>query len=139
MIEQIEEIVCAGEGLEPEEIHVPSRETLVKEARQIVMYLAKIETRLPQRIIGAYFGLDHATSYNAFVRISNLIKTEPLFKLKIDEYQKQVKEVITEITKEDVITATFNSLVVNINIMEVRLLSMQKSLNKLKIELENLK
>ena len=69
----------------------------------------------------------------------NRRKFMKLFKLKIDEYQKQVKEVITEITKEDVITATFNSLVVNINIMEVRLLSMQKSLNKLKIELENLK
>lgn len=139
MIEEIENIVCIGEKLPPEYLHVPDRETTVKEARQIIMYLAKTETKLIYAVIGAYFNQDHATAYNSRKRISNLIDTDPLFRAKVAGYQKQVREKIQTIIKMETAAVTLNSLLTGIEIMELRLLSMRESFENLKSEIKQLK
>ena len=139
MIEEIENIVCIGEKLPPEYLHAPDRETTVKEARQIIMYLAKTETRLTHALIGGYFGQDHATSSNSCKRINDLIDTDPLFRAKVRGYTDQVRDIYNQVTKIETVSATLNSLLTGIEIMEARLLSMRESFENLKSEINKLK
>lgn len=100
MISVIEKIVCDGERLMPEEIHVKTREVEFKEPRQIVMYLARKYTNMSQKSIGEYFnGLDHATVNNAELRIKGLIKTDRFVREKIEGYEQRIENYKTELAK----------------------------------------
>jgi hypothetical protein len=94
MIEKIENIICVGEGFTPDEIHVKSRETAIKETRQIIMYFAKSKTRMTWKAIADYFDMnEHSTVISACKRINDLIYTDESFKAKIEKYNKRIKAI----------------------------------------------
>jgi hypothetical protein len=139
MIQEIENIVCIGEKVPPDSLHVPDRETSVKETRQIIMYLSKTETRLTHALIGGYFGQDHATCSNSCKRIKNLIDSDPLFRAKVKVYEDQVKDKVKQETKIESLAADLTSLLIGIEIVEARILLMKESFENLKSEIKQLK
>lgn len=91
MIEKIEAIICAGEGIDPEDLHTPRRKGEFNITRQMIMWFAKNETTMSLSEIANYFGrTNHATALSNIGRINNLIDTEPSFLAKINSYQNKI-------------------------------------------------
>jgi hypothetical protein len=96
MIEQIESIICVGEGVSPQEIHCKSRNGELKETRQIIMYFTRKMTKMSWAQIAGYFDLDHATAIHAERIISNFIKTDRIFKEKMKRHEIRLKTINIE-------------------------------------------
>ena len=95
MIQKIENIICIGEGLTPEEIHCKSRNGELKEARQIIMYFAKemMPSSTTWKMIAGYFGLDHATAMHAHQHITDLMDSDKSFRDKIKRHEMRLKAI----------------------------------------------
>lgn len=132
MIEAIENIVCAGEVVNPSDIHVEDRETKIKETRQIIMYLCKEQTTLTQKAIGEYFGMDHATVYNAWRRTQNICDTDSLFRAKIENYRLQIIPLIENYYLRQKATMEISALLSMIELMEARLTDLNNNFNNLR-------
>jgi hypothetical protein len=96
MFDQIENIICIGEGLSPKEIHCKSRNGELKETRQIIMYFARKMTRKPWSVISGYFDLDHATGMHSYKTIENLMQTDKIFRQKMKLYETKLKAIKIE-------------------------------------------
>ena len=91
----IERIIAALE----EEFRIPRRELLSRKrssqlalARQFGMYLAKMLTDLPYLAISEHFGRrDHTTAYHAYLKIKNLIDTNPYYAQLVNNLTKKVR------------------------------------------------
>ena len=90
MISKIENIICIGEGLSPEEIHNKCRNGELKETRQIIMYFSKKMTNKTWKAIGDYFDLDHATAMHAYKTIQNLVDTDKSFREKMLKHEHRL-------------------------------------------------
>lgn len=90
MISKIENIICIGEGLSPEEIHNKCRNGELKETRQIIMYFSKKMTNKTWKAIGDYFDLDHATAMHAYKTIQNLVDTDKSFREKMLKHENRL-------------------------------------------------
>ncbi len=92
----IEKIIAVVE----EEFRIPKKELLSKKRtealslpRQIGMYLAKILTDLSYAEISEKFGRkDHTTSYHAYLKIKNLVATNPYYSQLINKMIAKIKE-----------------------------------------------
>lgn len=90
-IDNIKSVVCDYLKLEPEKFNSPKRTREIAQARQIAMYLSKKHTKAPLTAIGsAIGGKNHATVLHACKAISNLIETDKVFKLQIEEIERKV-------------------------------------------------
>lgn len=89
-IEYIEAVVCEGETIEPELLHERTRKQLIKDLRQMIMYLA-LKYGNTEHNTGSYFCLDHATAHHAKIAMQNMYDTDKLFKYKIDKYDELLK------------------------------------------------
>ena len=89
-IEYIENVVCAGEKIEPIELHTPSQKRDICNYRQLVMTLAQ-EFGNTQEEAGKYFNRDHATAYSSKNAISNLYDTDKTWQIKIDLYRRLIR------------------------------------------------
>jgi hypothetical protein len=139
MIRKIESIICDGEGYTLEQIHNCSRKMGVKETRQLIMYFARKETDLSLDSIGGYFNKDHATVLNAIKVISGYIDTDSIFRTKIGTYQSKIdclKTVLTKINGTESIADAIILIEENITGMELKLIELRKSLEKLKKEVK---
>lgn len=96
MIEQIESIICIGEGVTPTEIHCKSRNGELKETRQIIMYFSRKMTNMSWKQIASYFNLDHATAMHSYNTIQNFIQSDKKFKQKIKMHETRLKTINIE-------------------------------------------
>ena len=85
-IEYIENVVCAGENVDPDTLHTTSRERRFLEIRQLIMTLA-LEFNNTQEVAGAYFNKNHCTALNARRVIYALSDTDKLWNLKLRLYR----------------------------------------------------
>jgi hypothetical protein len=132
MLKKIEAIICAFEGFKSEDIHVKSREQSIKETRQIIMYFARQETNLTQKVIGEYFdGKDHATVINAVKHIQDLIDVDIAFRYKMNEYRKYVKLVLPEIILVNKSFGILNDLKSSVEALELRFMKLKEEINLL--------
>jgi len=86
MISIIESIICAKEGLMPNDIHVKSREQNIVFARQLIMYYSRKTTLLTFKDIGKYFDLDYSTVINSCHAIDDRLDTDKKIRNKMEFY-----------------------------------------------------
>jgi hypothetical protein len=132
MINQIENIVCLGEGIDPASIHCRSRKGGLKETRQIIMYFAKrLYPAKTWAEIADYFALDHASAMHASKTIQNLIDTNREFREKMNKHNQRLKVVrIDRIVSEAVI---------NIKPLEFEILRLEDKISELKDQIKLIK
>jgi hypothetical protein len=135
MISKIENIVCIGEGLTPEEIHNRCRNGELKETRQIIMYFAHRLTRKTWKEIGDYFDLDHATAMHAFKTISNLVQTDREFRGKILKHENRL--AVLELDRRvSYVNNTFKTLEFDALKLESKLAELINKINKIKEDIQ---
>jgi hypothetical protein len=91
-LETIKKIVCEGEILEPEQLHVKTRKGKIKEARQICLYFGKYYKCGTYKDISAYFGQNHASVNHADKTINNLMDSDKHLKYKIELYRAKLNK-----------------------------------------------
>jgi len=89
--EAIQQIVCYGETLLPNQVKEKTRKREVVFCRQLIMYFMKQYTKDSLASIGGHFGKDHATVLHACKTINNLIDTDKIVKDKVNTYSKKIK------------------------------------------------
>jgi chromosomal replication initiator protein len=91
-IEQIIAIVCAHYGIEPVAIHTKSRKREIVEARQMAMYLAKMNTDLSTSKIGKFIGdKDHATVLHACKIVKQQYEVDKNFRSDLETLERNLK------------------------------------------------
>ena len=132
MINQIENIICLGEGIDPIEIHCKSRKNGLKETRQIIMYFAK---RLyPAKTWGEiadYFALDHASAMHASKTIQNIIDTNKEFRERMNKHNQRLKVVRIDRIVSEAVT--------NIKPLEFEILRLESKISELKEQVKLIK
>jgi chromosomal replication initiation ATPase DnaA len=87
--------VCKKYGLMPD--YVLSQNKIktgdICEIRQVTMYLTRFKTGLSQRVVGSFFGKDHATCLHSENTIKNLLSTNRDFKEKMGEFIGKLKSL----------------------------------------------
>ena len=117
--------------LSPKELHVKSRKTDVREARQIIMYFAKKMTSKSLAGIGNYFERDHATASHAIKTIRNMIDTNSDFAKRIIKYEKRLKLI-----NIDHMISLGNGV---LNPLQFEVLKLEKKVDDLKALIDNIK
>jgi len=92
MIQIIEAIICQERGLSPQSLHCKSRDTEVREPRQIIVHFARLKTTMSLYQIGSYFNLDHATVVHSVKAVNNMIDTDRDFKKRIGIYKAAIDQ-----------------------------------------------
>jgi hypothetical protein len=135
MISKIENIICLGEGVTPEEIHVKSRKGDVKETRQIIMYFTKeLNPNMTWEKIAGYFELDHATGIHAQKTINNLINTNKTFNEKIKKHRIRLKAIkIDRMT--DHASGIFKPLEFEVLKLEKKVIDLRRLITEIRSEL----
>ena len=131
MMQKIENIVCIGEGIMPNEIHCKSRNGELKDTRQIIMYFARKMTSKSWSQIAGYFDLDHATGMHAYKTIENLIETNRLFREKMKLHEKRLKAIKIE----KMVLSADN----NLRLLEYELLKHEQKISDLKVMIQEIK
>ena len=91
-IDQIINVVCEEFRLSRKELLSKKRSENLALPRQFGMYLAKIFTDLSYSEISEYFGRkDHTTAYYAYMKIKNLISTNPYYLQLINKMKAKIK------------------------------------------------
>ena len=93
LFENICEVVCAGEGVELEELKNDSRKIELVYPRQLIMFLARKLKIGSFAVIGNHFHRDHATVLHACKSIQNYIDTDIDKRDNIDGYLKKLKKI----------------------------------------------
>lgn len=138
MISKIEAIVCEGEGFEPSHIHNHCRDLELKEARQIIMYFAKKETKMTLKAIAGYFNQDHATASHAIKTVGNYIDTDSVFREKIRLYQTKINELKDSFKKIDAVALLFESLERDAELLAQKVIGLQAVLLNIRSEVDKL-
>jgi chromosomal replication initiator protein len=91
-MDYIQKTVAAHYSVSLENLKSKSRKKELVNARQIAMYFAKKYTNHSLKSIGYYFGgRDHSTVIHALQSVSNMLDTEPHFKLSFKDLQRKIK------------------------------------------------
>jgi hypothetical protein len=131
MIELIEKYICEQEKIDPVLLHSKSRKTELKEARQMIMVLAR-EKNYTLTMAGKYFCRDHCTVLNAEKIISNLCATDKYFNEKFERYKRELDDV-NGLKKEcEVLNNELRKLENDAMSMEFRISNIRQRLNELK-------
>jgi len=97
-IEGIQELVSEQFSIPVEQLNSKSRKRNVVIARQLSMYLAKQYTKNSLKAIGNYFGgKDHSTVIYSCNAIKDLLDTDPKFKIKVKDIERQVQVSLNEV------------------------------------------
>lgn len=93
--EPIKDIICLGEGINPEIIITKTRQREIVEARYIIMYFDKqTSPKKSLSVIARPFGKDHATALHGIKKIINLNDTDKKFAAKLALYQRRINELM---------------------------------------------
>ena len=96
-IDFIQDKVCKYYNITKEQLHNPTRKRETVQARQIAMYFSKSLTKCSLATIGSKIGgKDHATCLWGIEQVNNLIETDKIFKLQIEEIKKMLKILYDE-------------------------------------------
>ncbi len=91
-IESIQELVAKTFDIPVDQLNGKSRKRGVVIARQLSMYLAKNYTNKSLKVIGDYFGgKDHSTVIYSCKAIQDMLDTDPKFRIKVNEIEREVK------------------------------------------------
>lgn len=91
-IESIQELVAKTFDIPVDQLNGKSRKRGVVIARQLSMYLAKNYTNKSLKVIGDYFGgKDHSTVIYSCKAIQDMLDTDPKFRTKVNEIEREVK------------------------------------------------
>lgn len=134
MIPIIEAIICAGEGLSPEMIHVRDRNRKIVFTRQLIMHYARKITLLTHKEIGKYFGLDHATVVYSCNLIANFIDTDKKMREKIEFYDTKFGIDTHDIRSSAL--QLYGELNNEIGLLEYRVNELRNMVEKLKSEIK---
>ena len=92
-VEAIEKKVAEYFGVEVELIHSKTRKREVAQARQVIMYLCRVLTKLSLSTIGASIGgRDHATVLHSCNAVSDLMETDKRFKQNVNELLRMLNQ-----------------------------------------------
>ena len=90
-IDHIKEVVCESCGISTEDFESTRRTRKIALARQIAMYLSKKHTKAPLTTIGtAIGGKNHATVLHSCKQISNLLDTDKVFRMQMEDIERKV-------------------------------------------------
>jgi chromosomal replication initiator protein len=90
-LEHIIEIISKELNIKPSEIKSKKRSKNIVEARRIGIYLARTLTPNSMPSLASFFGMkDHTAVSHNMKKINELIDTNEMFKLKIDELKNKV-------------------------------------------------
>lgn len=90
-IEHIVKFVCRELNVKPSELRSKTRSKNIVYARRVSIYLARSLTQNTMPQLAQYFGMkDHTTISHTMKKISELLKTDENFKVKIDELNNKI-------------------------------------------------
>ena len=131
MFENICKIICEGERCNLEDLKQDTNQIDVVYPRQLIMFFAYEFKTGSNKLIGDFFGRDHATVLHARKVIRNYYNTDKVKRQSIDEY----REKITGIKKVIDICETLRNQVAPINLaiseMESRLVNINLTVRSL--------
>lgn len=100
--ENIQQLVCIGEGIDPNTLQTTTRKREVVFARQLVMYFLRKHTNNTLLLASSYYNKDHATCLHSVKVINNLIDTDKSIRNKVTAYEYKFKALID--FEENIIT-----------------------------------
>jgi len=139
LYDYIEYVLCAGEGVSPEELQTKTRKAEVLFTRQLIMYFADEFAIGTYEMIASRYGQDHATLNNTKKVINNYIDTDKFKRGKISYYRGVLCGVQKVSRKIDALLAMFSVLDKELAGLEQRYLNLQILVENLKTELIELK
>lgn len=92
--EQIQSIVCIGEGILPEALKQKEHPREIAFARQTVWYFLKKYTKESFAIMGRHYGKDHSTALYGIKTIKNLIDTDKQIAYKVGVYETRIQALV---------------------------------------------
>lgn len=97
--ESIRQAVCNEWAVTNEQLESDTRETRIRDARYIAIWLNRIMTTNSLREIGAMFPINgtpryHGTIHHSFKRVEDWRATDPKLKARIDKIQNQLTKGI---------------------------------------------
>lgn len=125
----IEQIVCIGEGVLPEQLHIKTRSREIVFARHTIMYFMMKYTSKTLDIIGSTYGHNqgHCAAIYARKIINNLMETDKrinakmtIYDLKIKSYANFEKNVVMDKIqeiKDSIISIIQSESLINPNII----------------------
>lgn len=91
-LEYLHKVVTEHFNIPLESIKSKTRKKEIVIARQVAMYLAKQYTNHSLKSIGEYCGgRDHSTVIHAIQSVNEMLHTEPLFKVSLEEIKRKIK------------------------------------------------
>jgi DNA repair ATPase RecN len=136
MFEYIEYTICAGEGLQPEELKDRSRDGEFVFVRYLIIYFAVQLKVGSYKWIAAQYGRDHATVNHAIKAIKNYIDTDKKIKEKIGLYS-EILGVVKEVSiKSENLCKMLEPLTKQISELETRCINIGLLVNNLKAEVD---
>jgi Bacterial dnaA protein helix-turn-helix len=94
---EIQQIVCNGEGRLPAALQGKTRKREIVFCRQVIMYFLRQfsdKDSVSLAMIGRVFNKDHATVLHSCKTIKNLIDTDKNIALKIKLYEADIKTIV---------------------------------------------
>jgi len=131
----IESVICTGEHILPELLHTKSRQTKLKETRQIIMYFGT-KNKVTTIDASGYFGLDHATCVHACKVVDNYCSTEIKFAEKIGYYSAKIEKLSKVIEQINYFSALMKPLEGEIEQLEARLANLKTVAQDIKKQVE---
>ena len=96
---EIEQIICSGEGIEPENLYEKTRLYNIVFARQLIYYFLSIFTKCTLRSLSDLYGQNHATVRHAIRAIKNYIEVDRKVRIKVNFYKAQILNRIDDFMK----------------------------------------
>lgn len=96
---EIEQIICSGEGIEPENLYEKTRLHNIVFARQLIYYFLSIFTKCTLRSLSDLYGQKHATVIHAIRAIKNYIEVDRKVRIKVNFYKAQILNRIDDFMK----------------------------------------
>lgn len=91
-LEYLYKVVTEHFNIPLESIKSKTRKKEIVIARQVAMYVAKQYTNYSLKSIGEYCGgRDHSTVIHAIQSVNDMLHTEPLFKVSLEEIKRKIK------------------------------------------------
>jgi hypothetical protein len=88
---EIQQMICIGEGILPQQLQDKSRKREIVFPRQLVIFFLKKYTKQSWSQIGKYYGKDHATAMYSVETINNFIDTNKKIAAKVSLYDLKIK------------------------------------------------
>lgn len=92
--EQIQSIVCLGEGILPQTLKEKPHPREIAFARQTVWYFLKKYTKESLAMMGRHYGKDHATALHGIKTVKNLMDSDKQIAYKIGVYETRIQALV---------------------------------------------